>query len=62
MISVLTAQMGIFIHLKSFRVNQIVFIAAREFVSPVRANPQSTGNYSAEKVAGKRGRKARKSW
>jgi hypothetical protein len=28
MISFLTAQMGTFIHLKSFRVNQIVFVAA----------------------------------
>ncbi len=29
MISVLTAQMGSLIHPKSFRVNQIVFVAAR---------------------------------
>ena len=38
MIPVLTAQMGIFIHLKSFRVNQIVFAAVAETVSPVRAD------------------------
>ena len=50
MISVLTAQMGIFIHLKSFRVNQIVFVAAGETVSPDRAGLQSTGAPSSEAV------------
>jgi len=43
MIPGLTAQMGIFIHLKSFRVNQIVFVAAGEHVSTDRAGLQSTG-------------------
>ena len=50
MISVLTAQMGIFIHLKSFRVNQIVFVATGETVSPDRAGLQSTGAPGSETV------------
>ena len=37
MISLLTAQMGIFIHPKSLRVNQIVFVAGRKVVGTVRA-------------------------
>jgi hypothetical protein len=48
MASVLTAQMGTFIHLKSFPVNQIVFVAAGERVSPDRAGLQSTGTPSAQ--------------
>jgi hypothetical protein len=39
MIFLLTAQMGIFIHLKSFRVNQIVFVVAAVTLSSIRINP-----------------------
>jgi hypothetical protein len=50
MISVLTAQMGIFIHLKSLRVNQIVFVAASESVSPDLAGLQSVGTLGSGTV------------
>jgi hypothetical protein len=50
MISVLTAQMGTFIHLKSFPVNQIVFVAAGERARPDRAGLQSTGTPGSESV------------
>jgi hypothetical protein len=38
-IFLLTAQMGIFIHLKSLRVNQIVFVAAPVTLSSIKINP-----------------------
>jgi Tfp pilus assembly protein PilV len=57
MVSVLTAQMGIFIHPKSFRVNQIVFVAAGEAVSPDRAGLQTPGTPSS--LTGRRNTVAR---
>jgi hypothetical protein len=40
MIFLLIAQMGIFIHPKSLRVNQIFFVAGRKIVGPIRAEVQ----------------------
>jgi hypothetical protein len=41
MIFLLTAQMGIFIHLKSFRVNQIVFVVAAVTLSSRKKSDDS---------------------